>query len=177
MGEIDGRLNPEENEKLSDAAPLGRSLTTMSSLELSEYAGAAWRAFNLLEIRVNTQDSLGTGFLAARLDADMLAKLEDASVAGRTSRKLNHTELTEVMGALYAGYEALSIRVNALDSAGGSAAPSRLETEEKLKLLEAAPAGRSLSQLGAIELTEAAGATDAAYTALEARVFAIDGGS
>ena len=174
MGELDGRLEPGENDKLSDAAPLGRSRSTMSSLELSEYAGAAWAAFNLLEIRVDSRDHLGTGFLARRLDSEMLAKLEASAELGRSARKLNHTELTEVMGALYAGYEAMAIRVNAIDHAGGSAAPSRLETEEKLKLLEAAPAGRSMSQLGAQELTEAAGATDAAYTALESRVAAIE---
>lgn len=177
MGEIDGRLNPEDNDKLSDAAPLGRSRSTMSASALTEYAGAAWIAFNELEARVAALDSGATGFLLARVGSELGARLTEAGNPGRSPRKISKTDLTEFAGALYAGYDALTARVNARDSAGLGNLPSRLETEEKNELNEAAPIGRSRLIMNAIQLTEWAGATDAAYSALEARVAALESGT
>lgn len=175
MGEIDGRLEPEDKNRLSDAAPLGRSISTMSAHELTEYAGASWAAFNLLEARINAKDHIGTGYLAARIDRRIVTDLSAAAPLGRSPRVISKTELTDIAGAMYSGYEALAIRVGALEHApAGTELEGRLETAEKLKLLEAAPAGRSRSKLTSKDLSEWAGATDAAYAALDARMLVIE---
>lgn len=177
MGDLDGRLEPEENSKLSDAAPLGRSKSIMSATELTEYAGAAWAAFNNLEARVAVRDSGPVNTLNNRLDDEMKSKLQDASTLGRSARKINKTELTEFAGSLYLSYEALTARVNALDSLGLGSMEAALEQVDRDQLVEAGVNGRSRSQLNDVELTEWAGATDAAYTALEARVLTIESGT
>lgn len=175
MGELDGRLEPEDNNRLSDAAPLGRSKTTMSASELTEYAGAAYAAFNLLEIRVDALDSAGTGMLDTLIDASLVTMLNDAAPLGHSKSRISTTLLTDFAGALYAGYEALTARVGVLESApAGTELEGRLEARDKAKLLEAAPLGRSKSKLSNRELTEWAGATDAAYSALEARVSVLE---
>jgi hypothetical protein len=175
MGEIDSRLDPDENNKLTDAAPLGRSKSTLSTKELTEYSGAAYVAFNLLEARVNVLDSLGVDDLVNRLSADTIAILEEAEALGRSKRVLSKPDLTEFSGSLYLSYEALAIRVGTLEGGGpGTEMEGRLEAKDNARLVEAGAPGRSKSQLSNKELTEWAGATDAAYVALEARVAALE---
>ena len=175
MGEIENRIEQDEVSKLVDAAPLGRSPSTMSSTELTEYAGAQYAAFNLLEGRIDALDSLGTGMLATLLDADLIVALGIASEIGRSSRHITSTELTDFAGALYAGYESLAARVGVLEGGpAGTEMEGRLETDDKNKLTDAAPVGRSQSKMSSKELTEWSGATDAAYAALDIRVAALE---
>lgn len=52
------RLEAEDQARLADAEPLGRSKTTMSSSELTEYSGSMWAAYNLLDSRVTALEAL-----------------------------------------------------------------------------------------------------------------------
>jgi hypothetical protein len=175
MGEIDDRLDPSGAFKLSDAASLGRSNSTMSVSELTEYAGAMWASFDLLEARVAVLDSGATGFLAARLDAEIVVKLGAASALGRSKRRLNATELTDVAGAVWAGLNSLAVRVGVLESApAGNALNSRLDTADLSRLQDAAPLGRSRTKMNNKSLSEWSGSTKAAYDLLVARVAALE---
>jgi hypothetical protein len=175
MGELDSRLEPEDKHRISDAAPLGRSKTTMSAVELTEYAGASYRAFVLLEARINARDHLGVGMLNTRIDPRLIVSLGSAAPLGRSPKLISKTEITDFAGALYVGYESLAARVGTLEGGpAGTEMEGRLEAGDKAKLVEAAPWGRSRSKMGNKELSEWSGATDAAYAALDARVAALE---
>ncbi len=176
MGEIDDNLTPSENDRLADAAPLGRSVSTMSDEQLNNYAGAAYKAFNLLEARMDAEDSGGTGFLDDLLDARLIVKLVEADPDnGRSKSRISDVELVDFAGALYAGLEDLAARAGALEGGpAGTELEDRLEDGDNAKLAEAAPLGRSKTTMSATELTEWAGATSAAYDALDARMTAIE---
>lgn len=50
--QITARLETGDENELTDAAPLGRSLSTMSDSSLTEFAGSMWAAYNALDVRV-----------------------------------------------------------------------------------------------------------------------------